>query len=168
MFMDTIQPAEQIKFGKAIPADLINYFLTKENMSHKKIQKLAYYAQAWSVTLNNADIIEGIEFEAWVHGPVNKDIWHICKDHGWREIMISPDYRDEVDMRLEDVFSEDQIKILELVWDTYGGYTANELETLTHNEDPWLKAREGLDMFERTNRLISRDDMKEYYINFYE
>ena len=39
-----------------------------------KLQKLLYYVQAWSYGINNKPMFDG-EFEAWIHGPVNRAIY---------------------------------------------------------------------------------------------
>jgi len=51
--------------------DLANWFLNKSRMSHKKLQKLCYYAVAWHYTLYDSKLVLDDEFEAWVHGPVS-------------------------------------------------------------------------------------------------
>lgn len=142
---------------------LVEWFLHKEPMSHKKIQKLAYYVQAWSITLDDKDIVPSVEFEAWIHGPVNLEIWHRCKDFGWRDIMISEDDQEESFKQVELLFTERQKELLDLVWETYGDYSADELESMTHEEDPWKNAREGLSRFDRTRSKISNESMKTYY-----
>lgn len=147
---------------------LVEWFLHKQKMSHKKIQKLCYYAQAWSQTLDQMDIIDGIEFEAWVHGPVNTEIWNMCKKFGWRNIMVSKEFVSESQKEINAAFSKRQTRILDLVWKTYKDCGADELEEMTHQEDPWKKARQGLSAFAPSHNLISRQDMRDYYINFYE
>ena len=49
--------------------DVARTFLYMDSMSHKKLQKLCYYAQAWYVTIKNKPLFED-DIEAWVHGPV--------------------------------------------------------------------------------------------------
>lgn len=154
--------------NKATIDNLVEWFLHKEKMSHKKIQKLCYYAQAWSQTLNATDIVEGIEFEAWVHGPVNKKIWDKCKEFGWREIMIDPEYVEKSKFECDAAFCRQQVDILELVWDTYGKYSADDLEALTHSEMPWLEAREGKSQLQNSRKKINRETMKKYYQEYYE
>ena len=56
--------------------DIANWFLSKEGMTHKKLQKLCYYAQAWYLALYKNKLIDGY-FEAWVHGPVNSSLYHM-------------------------------------------------------------------------------------------
>ena len=145
--------------GAATVNNLVEWFLLKANMSHKKIQKLCYYAQAWSVTLNDEDIVDGIKFEAWAHGPVCREIWDMCKQYGWRDIMIKDEFVKDSKEEIDSRFSEDQKEILELVWKTYGKYSPNELEAITHTEDPWIKARGGLGPFAQCQNIISNDDM---------
>ena len=151
--------AEKILTSNATVNNLVEWFLIQENMSHKKIQKLCYYAEAWSVTLNDEDIVPGIEFEAWQHGPVCRKIWEMCKQFGWRDIMIKDEFLKDSKEEIESRFSEDQKAILKLVWDTYGAYSANDLESLTHAESPWINARGGIGPFESCTNIISKQDM---------
>ena len=58
--------------------DIANWFLEKQSMTHKKLQKMCYYAQAWSYALKNRPIMDA-EFEAWVHGPVCRELYEKYK-----------------------------------------------------------------------------------------
>ena len=146
---------------KADITDVADWFLLKGNMSNKKIQKLCYYAEAWSLTLLDQDIADHSEFEAWVHGPVNRTLYQIFDGYGWNLLTIT-NY-EEVKSRLELLFSPEQVEVLEAVWDTYGEYGADQLEALTHTERPWLEQRTGLGKFESSHNVISSTTMKEYY-----
>ena len=146
---------------KADITDVADWFLLKGNMSNKKIQKLCYYAEAWSLTLLDQDIADHSEFEAWVHGPVNRTLYQIYDGYGWNLLTIT-NY-EEVKSRLELLFSPEQVEVLEAVWDTYGEYGADQLEALTHTERPWLEQRTGLGKFESSHNVISSNTMKEYY-----
>ena len=53
--------------------------------------------------------------------------------------------------------------VLDAVWNVYGKYDANYLEALTHNEEPWLKARAGLMPYEASSAEISTDEMRSFY-----
>lgn len=141
--------------------DVADWFLLKGNMSNKKIQKLCYYAEAWSLVLLNQDIARRSDFEAWVHGPVSKVLYDEFKEFGWRELtIINPDV---VKDRLASLFTNEQLDVLESVWDTYGEYGADQLEALTHTEKPWLEQRKGLGKFQSSTRKISKKTMKTYY-----
>ena len=57
------------------------YFLSKESMSLKKLQKLVYYAYGWTLALLN-ESLENMEYhlfpnriEAWVHGLTMEVPW---------------------------------------------------------------------------------------------
>lgn len=45
----------------------------------------------------------------------------------------------------------------------YGEYTADELERMTHEEDPWNIARKGCDRRAVSNVIISNASMQKYY-----
>lgn len=137
---------------------IANWFLNKESMTHKKLQKLCYYAQAWCYALREYRL-EDTDYEAWVHGPVSPILWERFKVFGYDCIQLKNPVR--VDIREEDE------KLLEDVWDTYGENTGNALEALTHRELPWIKAREGYAPNERCSVVISPDTMKEYYTSIH-
>ena len=56
--------------GKYSVFDVANWFLMKGDMTHKKLQKLCYYAQAWAYALKGYRL-EDTDYQAWVHGPVS-------------------------------------------------------------------------------------------------
>ena len=140
--------------------DIANWFLNKEPMSHKKLQKLCYYAQAWFYTLSDEKLIND-DFKAWVHGPVSPILYQHYKGSGWSKLNLSDD------AKLPQLTTE-QEELLESVWLTYGDMTANALEVLTHDETPWKEARRGLSSFERGNKDILLSAMKSYYSSIYE
>ena len=134
--------------------DVARYFLSKEPMSHKKLQKMCYYAQAWHLANYDERLVPN-RFEAWVHGPVSPDLYFRYRDWGWENI---PLYRDEVDFEDEGVSS-----FLDEVYKVYGDYNADELEKITHKEMPWRNARKGIPAGAYSRNPILLNDMKEYY-----
>lgn len=137
--------------------DVANWFLTKERMTHKKLQKLCYYAQAWSYAIQPEPITNAI-FEAWVHGPVCRDLYNKYRTYGF-------DYLPQPDKA--PVFGHATEDFLGSVWETYGDQTANALEALSHSEPPWQKARLGLSADEPSDVRIEPDDMRKYYRSIY-
>jgi len=148
---------------KSTMIDVAYWFLLQESMSHKKIQKLCYYGQAWSCALLDKSIAKNAVFEAWVHGPVNQEIWAAFRQFGWQPLELTN--RDQVEKRLKSVFNKYQLDVLNAVWETYGDLSADELESLTHNELPWSEQRHALGEFENCNRVISEKTMKSYYLS---
>ena len=55
--------------------DVAKYILEKKGtMSTMKLQKLCYYAQAWSLVWDDAPLFDE-EFEAWANGPVCRELF---------------------------------------------------------------------------------------------
>ncbi|WP_125582657.1 Panacea domain-containing protein [Levilactobacillus cerevisiae] len=139
-----------------------NWFLGQSSMSPKKLQKLMYYAYAWTLVLTNEDSQQltnrlfDEQFEAWVHGPVLKQIYHAYNQYGFSEI---PQRSQTTE------FTPDVLDILGQVWDVYGGYTANELESMTHQELPWQEARGGLSPLEASNQKLRDRTVFDFYIS---
>lgn len=138
--------------------EIANWFLLKETMTHKKLQKLCYYAQAWFYALKDFRLTDAT-FEAWIHGPVSPVLYDKFKAFSFHAIKLAGDYIPRID-------SEDE-ELLESVWQTYGDHTGNALEALSHSEPPWIEARIGYEPNERCNVPISVDTMKKYYSSIY-
>lgn len=139
--------------------DIADWFLSKESMQHKKLQKLCYYYVAWGYALYNKKLVENDEFQAWVHGPVSKELYDKYKNYGWQYIPIK-----EFNKQLD----PDEFDLLGSIWMTYGDMSGNELEALTHTELPWISARAGLGDYDLSNNIVDVNIMKEYYSKIYE
>ena len=142
--------------------NIADFFLSKESISTKKLQKLVYYSYAWSIALLN-DSPENIQFklfesdvEAWVHGPVVPELYRKYKDFGWQEIPQVKDFD-------ESIFASEILDILQQVWDVYGGFTGNQLEAISHKEMPWIEARKGIPVCMASSEIISDKNMFIYY-----
>ncbi len=147
--------------GKYSIIDVANWFLSKSDMTQKKLQKLCYYAQAWCYALNNFRLVDS-DFQAWVHGPVSPVLYEKFKSYGYDAISI----KNKENFKTK-ISADDQL-LLEKVWATYGEYDGNALEALTHHETPWIQARDGYAPDERCTIVISPDLMKSYYLSIYE
>ncbi len=141
--------------------EIANWFLiNKGSMEHKKLQKLCYYAQAWHYVLNEEPLID-TGFEAWVHGPVNRTLWNRLRDYGYLQVK---------ETEFESVannLSKDENDFLERVWATYGQFDGYQLEQLTHTEEPWIKARNGISEDQICTTPIDTALMKSYYSSKY-
>lgn len=136
--------------------DIANAFLSIEPQTHKKLQKLCYYAYAWYLAQTGERLFEE-RFEAWVHGPVCPPLYsNIRYVKGLvGDWAIVPKYDGDV--------NEDALSIAKWVYEAYGEFSGTDLEIMTHREAPWIKARGGLNSWERSTALISDDDITEYY-----
>jgi len=120
--------------------------------SNKKLQKLLYYVQAWSLALGKGIVFDDT-IEAWVHGPVVRDVYCKYKEFGFKPIAF--------DLRGYDqsCFTKAKIATIDSILDVYSKYDAEFLEMRTHMESPWLEARRADD------KVITTDSMKRYYKN---
>ena len=128
----------------------------KKAITNKKLQKLLYYAQAWSLVLNDKKLFNE-KIEAWVHGPAVRDVYVEYKKFGFGPITES--VPDDVVAKIP----EDTKNFLDQVWSVYGKRDAAYLEYLSHSEMPWQKAREGLEPHIGSENEISLRDMREFY-----
>lgn len=135
--------------------ELAEAFLSIDSMTHKKLQKLCYYAKAWYLAIYDTNIIKE-EFEAWVHGAVQPKLYQEYKIYGF-------DYIPMVSSQITDSISEEFLSFAREIYASYGDLSGDELEKLNHTEEPWLKAREGLYPWQGSHNVISENDMKDYY-----
>jgi uncharacterized phage-associated protein len=134
--------------------DVAAYILNKCGpMTAMKLQKLVYYSQAWSLVWDEEPLFDE-EVEAWANGPV---VWTLYNAHrGQYQIGEIPGGN------LRNL-TADQINTIDSVVKFYGDKPAQWLSDLTHMEDPWKFARQGLPDGERSGRVIPKAHMAEYY-----
>ncbi len=141
-----------------------------EILTHLKLQKLLYYCQAWHLGVFKTPLFED-DFEAWVHGPVIKSIYNEYKKFGYlhieKDLPCSEDGNENpLIIQLEKLVGPDSFSLLEEVLSEYMGCTAYELETMTHQEDPWVLARGGIPNFSPCSNIITKKSMLEYYSQY--
>lgn len=134
-------------------AKYILHYCKKNNIkdcSNKKLQKLLYYSQAWSLVFRNCRLFTN-NIVAWLHGPVIEDIYHQYKSFGYLPIDI--DLKDFKENSINDKAKE----LIDSVLEVYGKLDADYLEMRTHIEEPWIEARKS------KNEIITNNMMKTYY-----
>ena len=152
-------------------ARIVTHYINQkgDTVSHKKLQKLLYYVEAWNLVHLGTPIIDE-DFEAWVHGPVLPSLYHELKEFGYNDLSIVCDEEDTPDEHIESIIeknklSEDQIDIIYSVLDKYGRLNSMQLELLTHSEAPWINARKDIPPHRSCKNIISKEEMKEFYSN---
>lgn len=139
--------------------DIAKWFLcavdreSGDSITHLKLQKLLYYAQAWCLVLLGKCMFKE-EIQAWMHGPVVPEVYEEYSKYGYQEIPKPDDCP---------IIKKEYEEVLEEVMQTYGIYQAKYLERLTHSEDPWKEARGKLPLEARCDKPISTETMKKYY-----
>lgn len=127
-------------------------------LSILKLQKLLYYSQAWYLVYHDARPLFEEDFQAWIHGPVCRSVYD----------RFNQEYRLYDIVSLKDVQSppqlgEEETAFINEVLDVYAVLTGSQLESLTHQEEPWIAAREGLPLTARCENIISKQSMARYY-----
>lgn len=138
--------------------DVANFFILQgricgAEMSNLRVQKLCYYAQAWHLALKDKPLFSA-NFEAWVHGPVNPQLYKRFSRWKWRSVggVIE-----------EPNLSKVKLAFLERIWTNFSPFDAYQLELMTHQEEPWIEARCGLAPDENSNKVIKLETMKRFY-----
>lgn len=143
--------------------DVADWFLHKESMTNKKLQKLCWYAYSWFIYLNNenpkriSNRLFEENFRAWIHGPVNNELYNKHKSNGYFEIP-----------KLNKLNGEKYLgytEFLEKIYNIYGNFDGDELEAQSHSEIPWINARKGLKAWETSQNIINDYDIFMEYSN---
>ena len=129
-----------------------------DSITHLKLQKLTYYAQAWALVILGRPLFDE-DFQAWAHGPVVESVFREYRSFGWDALPCPDEVPD---------FDDEDSELLANVVDVYGDLSAKHLERMTHAEDPWRDARGNLPPEARSNAVIPKSRIKEYYKSLYE
>ncbi len=137
--------------------DVAAYILTSmapdTPMVTRKLQKLTYYAQAWSLAWTGAPMfVEDIE--AWRDGPVVRRLY-AEHHHQWTVTSVPAGDAHRLD--------DDQRKVIDAVLAHYGPFDFSVLTEFTHRERPWIDARRHLPPGAHSQNRIPVAAMKAYY-----
>lgn len=113
------------------------------------LQKLLYFNQGIHLALYGKPMFAE-ECEAWVHGPVYREVYDLFRDFKYNPI---DDARFAVLEGASEKLTEEERRVIDLVVNTFGMYGGKVLEKITHNEEPSQVVR-GL--------LLCRGDRKAY------
>jgi len=129
--------------------DVAEYILELHGpMTAMKLQKLVYYAQAWSIVWDD-DAIFPEEIEAWKNGPVVRDLWEAHRG----QFRVT-----EISGGNSGALNSEQGTTVDEVLKFYGDKSAQWLSDLTHMEDPWKDAWN-----KGPNSVITKESLAEYY-----
>jgi uncharacterized phage-associated protein len=158
---------KSIKRNQKVDPLLLSEFIVFKfgPMSHLKLQKLLYYVQGYHLAYFETPLFNE-DFEAWVHGPVCREVFNKVKEHSllYNDLQFILESGDTPpDKKISEQLSADQLDLINDVLTEYKDLTGLELENLTHQESPWLEARDGYDIGERCSQTISKQTMQEYF-----
>lgn len=144
--------------------DIAEYILQKEGtMTAMKLQKLAYYSQAWSLVWDEAPLFKE-KIQAWANGPVSHELYQYHKGH-FQISSLGNDPDTKVPYGNPKNLDVTQVETVDATIKHYSKFSAHQLSELTHKEDPWRLTREraGLSDGERGTAVITEEVMFEYY-----
>lgn len=141
----------------------INYILKEmKEITPLALQKMLYFSQGIHLALYDRELFSD-DCEAWVHGPVYPEVYHIYKQYGFNPIEDQFNFFEDKDIDL----TENEKEVLDLVIQSFGIYNGKILEEITHKEEPWINARNGIQSIDYSNEIISKESIKKYYKKLY-
>lgn len=134
----------------------IEYLLSQcEDITPLALQKALYYIQGFYYAFYK-DFLFSEECEAWVHGPVYRDIYFRYRDYRFDSIERKNKFDDSV-------FTSSEKAILDSVINNICCYSGKVLEGFTHSEAPWLSARGELSPTAVSGRIIDKKSIGAYF-----
>ena len=136
--------------------NVVYYILSKSGrITTMKLQKLAYYCQAWSLAWDEEPLFEE-DFQAWANGPVSPTLYN---KHRGSFVVNFGDFEEYSGYE----FTGDQIETIKNVFGFYADKDPHWLSELIHKEDPWILARGNTPLGEPSSTLITKESMQNYY-----
>lgn len=132
-----------------------------EEVTPLALQKIIYYIQGLSYSVNDRPIFKE-DCQAWVHGPVYPEVYELFKAFKYNPI---EDDRFIILKGARNCLDNQDMEIIALACETFGKYSAKTLEKITHVERPWLDTRDEAPEFMRSNEIMSKDSIREYFLN---
>lgn len=134
--------------------NVAKYILQKQSpITTMKLQKLVYYCQAWSLVWDEKPLFNEA-IEAWASGPVVRELYDVHK--GIFQIA-------SLGKGNTDNLKPEEKETIDTVLQAYGDKSAQWLSDLTHMEQPWNDAREGIPLGQNCENEITLSALAEYY-----
>lgn len=149
-----------------IACAIVNYSNEiNQPISNLKLQKVLYFVQGYYMQKNGHAIFND-DFEAWPYGPVVLEVYEQFQQYGSNFIPTITEYEDfsfdEFDYVIKEyndnIFEKQDLKFIKTVVKKLSKYTASNLVTITHAQDPWKNA------IKNGNRsTISKESIMHYF-----
>ncbi|NYB75303.1 DUF4065 domain-containing protein [Sedimentibacter hydroxybenzoicus DSM 7310] len=134
----------------------IEYLLSQcEDITPLALQKALYYIQGFYYAFYKTFLFTE-ECEAWVHGPVYRDIYFRYLDYKFDPIEVSNEFDSSI-------FSSSKKAVLDSVVKNICCYSGKILERFTHSETPWLSTRGELPENAVSYRIIQKEKIGDYF-----
>ena len=136
--------------------DFANFFIdvannTNDCMTNLKLNKLLYFAQAWSLARRGKPLFSE-DIQAWDLGPVTPTVYREFRKYGKERI---PAVVGNYDCGM---FSAEELDLLVDIAREYGKYSAPTLVDMSHVEGgPWKETRQA------NKQVIPKEKMRQYF-----
>ena len=167
-FNKALTGVESAEISAEMVEQLSAYLLCQlQETTHLKLQKLLYYTCAlyYAISEEEQHINNGpeIEFQAWVHGPVNRHLYNLCDEEYNRHDLIKYSNSKIEELKHFDDLTPESKEFIDQILNIYGDLSGARLETLTHSEKPWKEQRVGVPEYAPSNAVISYETIRDYY-----
>jgi len=154
-----------VRHLNTVDSDILAAYILQKcgSMSHLKLQKLAFYVQAYHLAYFNADLISD-EFEAWVHGPVSRKLYEsLNMENALYSDVILEKKNDSLDTVFNELLINDQLQLINDVIEELSPLTTFQLENMVHSEMPWKTARLGYSSADKCHIIIDKEIVRTFY-----
>ncbi|MDE7297289.1 MAG: DUF4065 domain-containing protein [Lachnospiraceae bacterium] len=135
---------------------VIQYLLNQcEDITPLALQKALYYIQGFYYAFYKTFLFSE-DCQAWVHGPVYKDIYFRYRDYHFDPI-------EKTALFDANIFSSGEKAIYDSVINNLCCYSGKVLEHFTHNENPWLATRGNLPITAPSDKIIKKSLIGDYF-----
>jgi uncharacterized phage-associated protein len=126
-----------------------------------KLHKLLYYCQAWSLAFGRGPLFPQNDFQAWVHGPVSRAVYDrfVLNKAMYTPVAMADVRQDFNPMAL----AEEDRGLINSILEVYAPLSGDQLEEMTHTEEPWIEARAGVPPSARCENSIRNETMQRFY-----
>ena len=130
--------------------DVAKWLLTEAHkqgitITHMKLQKLLYYAQAYVLGMTGQPLFNN-QIQAWQHGPVVPDVYHAYNKYGSNIISVVNDTPAPIELAA----------LISTIVRDKGKLSAHDLRNITHNETAWQEAWNSPNSKVITNDMIEK------------
>lgn len=135
---------------------VVDYVLSQcQDITNLSLQKSLYYIQGFYYAFFGSFLFEE-DCEAWVHGPVYRDIYKRFSGYCYNPIdtVAEPD--------ISNMPVEEKV-LLDSVIKHICCYSGKTLESFTHVETPWIATRGNLPAEVSTDRIIPKQIIGDYF-----
>ena len=135
---------------------VIQYLLNQcEDITPLAMQKALYYIQGFFFAFYKKFIFSE-DCQAWVHGPVYRDVYFRYRNYSFDPIKKAENFDDSV-------FPSSEKAIYDSVITNICCYSGKVLERFTHTETPWITTRGDLPINAPSDKIIDKSLIGDYF-----